>query len=40
MVYGTILANKQFDCDDGLLKANVFFETVGNAAILFRYYDE
>jgi len=40
MNYGTILKNKEFDCNDGLMKVNVFFEAVGNAIILFRYYDE
>jgi len=40
MNYGTILKNKKFDCNDGLLKVNVYFESKGNAAIMFRYYDD
>jgi len=38
--YGSILKNKNFDCNDGIMRVNVYFETVGNAAIMFRYYDE
>jgi len=40
MSYGAILKNKKFDCNDGLMKVNVYFETIGNAIILFRYYDD
>jgi len=40
MNYGTVLKNKAFDCNDGLFKVNVYFESKGNVAILFRYYDD
>jgi len=40
MNYGSILTNKKFDCNDGLMKVNVFFEALGAAVILFRYYDD
>ncbi len=38
--YGSVLINKNFDCSDALFKANVYFETVGQASLVFRYYDE
>jgi len=38
--YGTILVNKKFDCHDGLYKINVYFNTIGRAVIMIRYYDE
>jgi len=39
MAYGSVLVNKNFDCNDGMLKFNVFFESLGPTAIVFRYYD-
>lgn len=39
MAYGSVLLNKKFDCNDGLMKVNVYFETLGAAVIVFRYYD-
>jgi|NOAtaT_7_FD_contig_51_3756450_length_851_multi_1_in_0_out_0_1 hypothetical protein len=39
MAYGSVLTNKNFDCNDGMLKVNVYFESLGPTAILFRYYD-
>lgn len=27
--FGTMLINKKFDCNDGLFKANVYFENSG-----------
>lgn len=38
--YGTVLFNKNFDSNDGLYKANVYFNTLGMAVIMVRYYDE
>lgn len=35
-----MLYNKKFDCNDGLYKVNVYFNTVEYAIILLRYYDE
>lgn len=37
--YGSMLYNKKFDCNDGLFKVNVYFNTVEYAIILLRYYD-
>lgn len=38
-IYGTILINKNFDCHDGLYKINLYFNTLGQAVIIARYYD-
>lgn len=38
--YGTLLINKKFDCADGMFKANVYFNQLGEAIIVVRYYDE
>lgn len=38
--YGSVLLNKNYDCNDGLFKANVYFNTLGHAVIMVRYYDE
>lgn len=38
--YGSYLYNKKFDCNDGLYKINVYFEKLGNAIIIARFYDE
>jgi hypothetical protein len=29
-----------YDCNDGLLHVNMYFEKLEKMAILFRYYDE
>lgn len=37
--YGTSLIHKDFDCNDYILKVNVYFEVLSQAIILFRYSD-
>lgn len=35
-----MLLHKKFDCNDGLFKVNVYWEQMGHAIIMLRYYDE
>jgi len=37
--YGSMLFNKKFDCNDGLFKANVYFNSLGFVVLVFRYYN-
>jgi len=39
-IYGSVLINKNFDCNDGLFKINVYWNTQGMAVIMIRYYDQ
>jgi len=32
-----MLKNKNFDCADGHIRASIYFEELGEAAMLFRY---
>jgi hypothetical protein len=34
------LFNKNFDCNDGLYRVNVYFNALSEAIIMARYYDE
>lgn len=35
-----MLIRKDFDSANGMMKVNIFFETISKAALYFRYYDE
>jgi len=35
-----MLIHKNFDCNDGLYKVNVYFNAHAAAVIILRYYDE
>jgi hypothetical protein len=35
-----MLIHNNFDCNDGLYKVNVYWNSLGMAVIMLRYYDE